>query len=115
MGYFNLKSKVLLYGVSARLNIQHLWCTDSKYGPWAFWVKYIFCRARGSHYFSYISVIRHFGAVLAWPDLHGCTGATLGVAEGVVNGVTFGVAVGVETGTAGFGSWVTGATICGVC
>ena len=72
-------------------------------------------RARGSHFFSYISVIRHFGAVWAWPDCHGFTGATLSVDVGVGTVVTFGMAVGVETGTAVFGSGVTGATDCGVC
>ena len=46
----------------------------------------------------------------AWPDHHGWTGATLSVEVGVGTGVTFGIAVGVETGTAGFGSGVTGAT-----
>ena len=56
---------------------------------------------------------RHFGAVWAWHDLHGCTGATLGVEVGIVTGVTFGMAVGVESGIAGFGSGVTGATDCG--
>ena len=50
----------------------------------------------------------------AWPDLCGCTGATLSVEVGVGTGVTFGKAVGVETGTAGFGSGVTGTTDCGV-
>ena len=68
----------------------------------------------GSHFFSYISVIRCFGAVWAHPDLHGCTGATLIVEVGLATGVTFGMAVGVETGTAGFGSGVTGATDCSV-
>ena len=62
----------------------------------------------------YISVIRCLGAVWAWPNLHGCTGATLGVELGVGIGVTFGMAVGVETRTAGLGSGVTGATDCGV-
>ena len=57
-------------------------------------------------------MIRHFSAVWAWPACHGCTGATLGVEVGVGNRVTFGMAVGVETGTAGFGSGVTGATDC---
>ena len=37
-----------------------------------------------------------------------------GVEVGVGTGVTFGMTVGVETGTAGFGSGVTGATDCGV-
>ena len=49
------------------------------------------------------------------PDCYGCKGATLHVEVGVGTGVTFGVDVGVETGTAGFGSRVTGATNCGVC
>ena len=60
-------------------------------------------------------MIRHLGAVWAWPDLCGCTGATLSVELGVGTGVTFGMAVGVETGTAGLGSGVTGATDCGAC
>ena len=53
------------------------------------------------------------GAVWAWPDLHGCTGATLSVEVGVGTGMTFGMPVGVETGTTGFGSGVMGATDCG--
>ena len=64
--------------------------------------------------FSYISVIRCFGAVWARPDLYSCRGATLSVEVVVGTGVTFGMAVGVETGTAGFGSGVTGPTDCGV-
>ena len=59
-------------------------------------------------------MVRHFGAVWAWPDHHSCTGATLGVDVGVGTGVTFGIAVGVETRTAGFGSYVTDATNYGV-
>ena len=74
----------------------------------------IICRARGSDLFSYISVVRHFGAVWAWPDLCRCTGAALGVEVSVDTGVTFGVTAGIETGTAGFGLWVTSATNCGV-
>ena len=70
--------------------------------------------SRGSHFFSYISEIRHFGAVWAWPDLYGCAGAMLGAAVGVSTGVTFGVAVDVETRTAVFGSGVTVSTNCGV-
>ena len=66
-----------------------------------------------SHFFSYNSLIRHLGAVWVWPNLHGCTGATLGVEVGVGTGVTFGMAVGVEIGIAGLGSVVTGATDCG--
>ena len=51
---------------------------------------------------SYSSWIRHFGAVQAWPDLWGCTGATLGVADvGTGTGATSGIA-----GICGFG--VTG-------
>ena len=50
----------------------------------------------------------------AWSDLCSCTGATYGVGVGVGTEVTFGVVVGVETGTAGFGSGVTGAMNCGV-
>ena len=49
----------------------------------------------------------------AWPDLHGCTGATLGIEADIGTGITFGVAAGVETGRAGFGSGVTAATDCG--
>ena len=60
-----------------------------------------------------MSVIRHFGAVWAWPDLCGCTGATLGVEVGVGTRVTIGMAVGVETGTAGFCFGILGATDCG--
>ena len=60
-------------------------------------------------------MIRHFSAVWAWSDHHGCTGVTLCIEVGVGSRVTFGMAVGVETGTAGFGSGVTGATDCGVC
>ena len=60
-------------------------------------------------------MIRHLDAVWAWPDLHGCTGATLDVEVGVGTGLTFGMDVGVETGTVGFGSGVTGATDCGIC
>ena len=75
------------------------------------WLKCIICTARGSHFFGYISVIRCFGAVWAWPDLCCCAGATLGVEVGVGTGVTFGIAVGVETGTAGFGSGVMGQLI----
>ena len=45
-------------------------------------------------------MISHFGAVSAWADLHGCTGATLSVEVGVGTGVTCGITVGVETGTA---------------
>ena len=58
-------------------------------------------------------MIRHFGAVWAWPDLCGSTGAALSVEVGVGTGVIFGMAVGKEIGTAGPGSWVTGATVCG--
>ena len=57
---------------------------------------------------------RDFGTVWAWPDHHGCTGATLGVEVGVGTGVTFGMTVGVQTLTVGFGSGVTGVTDCGV-
>ena len=60
-------------------------------------------------------MIRHFGAVWAWPDLHGCTGATLGAEVGVGTGVTLGITVGIQTGTEGYGSVVKGATDCGVC
>ena len=59
-------------------------------------------------------MIRHFGAVWAWPDLCGCMVATLGVEVGVDTGVTFGMAAGVETGKAGFGSGFMGATDCDV-
>ena len=104
----------LLYSACARLNVQQL-NADSKYGSWVFWVKYIICRARGSHFFIYISVIRYFSSVWAQPDCLCCTGATHHVEVGVGTGVTFGMAVGVETGTAGLGSGVTGATYCGVC
>ena len=60
-------------------------------------------------------MIRCLGAVWAWPDLYGCTGATLSVEMGVGIGVTFGMAVGVETRTAGLGCGVTGAIDCDVC
>ena len=59
-------------------------------------------------------MIRHFGSVWAQPDLHGCTGATVGVEVGVGTGVTIGMAVGVETRTAGFGFGVIGAADFGV-
>ena len=59
-------------------------------------------------------MIRHFDAVWAWPDHHGCTGATLSVEWGVGTGVTFGMAVSVETGSVGLGSGITCATDCGV-
>ena len=59
--------------------------------------------------------MRHFGAVWTWPDLHGCTGATLSVEVGVGTGVTSGMAVDVETGTVGFGSGVMGANDGGIC
>ena len=36
-------------------------------------------------------MIRHLGAMWAWPDLHGCTGATLSVEVGVGSEVTFGM------------------------
>ena len=58
---------------------------------------------------------RHFVAVWTWSDCSGCTGATLGVEVDVGTGVTFDMAVGVDTGTAGFGSGVTGSTDHGVC
>ena len=73
-----------------------------------------FVEPGASHFFSYIYVIRHLGAMRAQPDHHGCTGATLIVEVGIGTGVTFGMAVGVETGTAGFGFGVTCATDCGV-
>ena len=72
-------------------------------------------QSQGQSLFSYISVIRHFGAVWAWPDLYGCTCDTLSVEVGVGTGVTCGVDAGVETWTAGFGSGVKGATDCHVC
>ena len=51
---------------------------------------------------SYSSWIRHWGAVWAWPNLQGCTGATLGVAD-IVKGT------GMTSGTAGVcGFGVTG-------
>ena len=59
--------------------------------------------------------MRCFGALWACPDHHGCPDATLRVEVGEGTGVNFGMAVGVENGTAGFSSWVTGATDCGVC
>ena len=59
-------------------------------------------------------MIRHFGALWAWPDLCGCTVATLSVEVEVGTEVTFGLVVCIETGTAGFGSGVMGATDCGV-
>ena len=68
-----------------------------------FWVKYIVHRVRGSYIFSYISVIRHLGAVWEWPDIYGCMGATIGAVVGVGTGLTFGVAAGEETRTASFG------------
>ena len=87
---------------------------NSKHGLWVFWVKYIICRARGSHVFSYISVIRSVGAVWAWPDLCCCTDTTFNVEHSVGTGMTFDMAVGVEIGTTGLSSGVTGATDCGV-
>ena len=105
----------LLYSACARLNVQQLSAQIANMVPWAFQGECIIQRARGSHFFSYICMIRHFGAVWAWPDHHGCTGATHHVKVGVGTGVTFGMAVGVQTGIAGFGSGVTGATNCGVC
>ena len=59
-------------------------------------------------------MLRCLSAVWAWPNCHGCTGATLSVEVGLGTGVTFGMAVGVETGTLGFGSGFAGATDCGV-
>ena len=54
---------------------------------------------------SYSSWIRHLGAVWAWPDLWGCTGAMLGVADiGAGTGGTSrtaGVCGFVVTGVAG--------------
>ena len=58
-------------------------------------------------------MIRHLGAVWAWSDLHGCTGATLSVELSIGTGVTFGMAVDVEIGTVGLGSGVMGAIGCG--
>ena len=43
---------------------------------------------------SYSSWIRQLGVVQAWPNLWGCTGATLGVAD-------VGTGTGVTSGTAG--------------
>ena len=111
--YFNLKFSPTLWCLCQAYCLA-LKCTNSRQDQWAFWVKCILCMARGGHFFSYISVIRHLGAVWAWPDLHSCTGTTLNVEWGVGTWVTLGMAVGVEIGTAGLGSGVTGATDCGV-
>ena len=56
---------------------------------------------------SYISCIRCLGVVWAWPNLQGCTGATLGAADvGAGTGVTLGTA-----GVCGFGvAGIVGAT-----
>ena len=63
---------------------------------------------------SYSSWIRCLGVVWAWPDLQGCTGAMLGVADvGTGTGATSGTA-----GVCGFGvAGIAGATGggCGSC
>ena len=86
MGYFNLKSGIIVYGANARHNVQHLSaeianmvCGHSRSST-------SFIETRGSHFFSGIFVIRHFGAVWAWPDCHGCTGDTLCLVVGIVAG-----------------------------
>ena len=113
MGYFNLKLSILLYGACARLNVQY---------PSAQTANVVHGHSRSSASCvepvsvtsSVTSAIRHFGAMWAWPNLNGCTGATLGVEVGVGTGMTFGMVAGVETGKAGFGSGVTDATDCDV-
>ena len=63
---------------------------------------------------SYNSCIRHLGAVWAWPNLQGCTGAMLGVTDiGTDTGVTLGTADVCGLGVTG----IAGATDrgCGSC
>ena len=102
MGYFILKSEILLYGACARLIIQHISAQKSSMVHWY---------SRSSASFIEPGC---FGSVWAWPDYYGCTGATRCVGVGVGTGITFGMAEGVETGTADFDSQVMGATDCGV-
>ena len=108
MGYFNLKSGILLYGACARLNVQHLSAQIANM---------VHGHSRSSTSFIEPGTVTSSVTSLCSGVLvlcgHGLMSWLQGAALGVEVGV--GMAVDVETGTEGFGSGITGAKNCGVC